>query len=824
MSILAEPRVAELDKGELEGMSRSQRRLALEHHRSLVLAREVVRAGNEMSVSGAIPPWQRRIAEGAENCGEVGRIFDACRDFDKRTAAFRDCVPSGHEALSVLARTPLGGYSSLQSGIPRAKGAKIERGDVVPAMIDAIDLPNDSGNCTLRLADLPELASEMPSGDASDLLLPLWQADHSVGYADPRLRAGATLDELAVMLTMCGLCVPTNRLVPVGVKLFCVAKNDDFGAPKSQRLIWDCRAVSGMCREPPRTQMGSIGALVEVELGSPDQGAFFGLCCTDLACFFYSLKKLIPGLERLCVLEGVRISEVKRRLGALAEMEAKLTAGGEVADDKVKKLHGELRQRYGENYAARARRLLSEWPEGATDLGCVAPPMGWSWSPFVAQQASSFLAREACPHSLHVVHKGENKVMRGSALMTYLDDIGGITRGYSALNAAAGAEQLLGSLKAKAVEFGLETHKDQVGREVTELGMQLRARDGTVLATPAPKKLLLLLRATRFLATRRSVKKAAFLSVLGHWAWLLQLQRGQYSALEECYRVTITVADNITINKKVQQELRWLVKLAPMLRADLGSQLAGTMYMVDAGPEGGAFVSTSLRRGEKYSADVELANYPRSVWRLGAMGTWTKQEHNNLSEARTALWALERAGKDEGRAARKAGRISQPRRVVLYTDSLVTKGAFGKGRSSSRSLNRMCRKHAALCVLYGVVGIFRYVPSASNWADGPSRGLRYPCVHNETVAKAEQKAARQRVSVNDAGHVTTKALSGCSSHSSLHGSESDGCYHWEKSELGDKLNGRRWVTPAASKRQPMWRADRESAKALAAERERGLYR
>ena len=809
-SVLAEPRVTEPDYGKLGELSRSQRRLSLHHHRSQCLARDVVRAGNEMWAGGRVPPWERRIAGHVEQGGEVGRIVDACRDFDTRTAAFKDSVPSGHQALSVLARMPPGDYSGLSGGIPSAKSATVERGDIVPANIDAIDLPSVSGSCTLRMEQLTELAAEVPSGNALDLLLPVWQADHEVGYADPKLRSGVMLDELAVMLAMCGLCVPTNRAVPVGVKLFCVAKNGDVGAPKSQRLIWDCRAVSAMCRPPPRTQMGSIGALVEVELGSPSQGAFFGLCCSDLACFFYSLKGIIPGLERLCVLEGVNISNVKRRLEELSEMGAGNTA---------QKLHDELCVKFGKDYATRARSLLSEWPDGASDLGCVAPPMGWSWSPFVAQQASSFLAREACPDSLHVVHKGENRVMKGSAIMTYLDDIGGINRGVSELDAAIGAEKLLLALKAKADEFGLETHKDQVGREVTELGVQLRARDGTVVATPSPKKLLLLLRATRFVSTRSSVKKAAFLSVLGHWAWMLQLQRSQYAVLDECYRATVTTAANVHVSAKVKQELVWLVKLAPMLRADLGSQLCRTMYMVDAGPEGGAVVSTTLTQGEQYSSEVQLEKYPRAVWRLGATGTWARQEHNNLCEARTNLWALERAGKDEARSAKKAGRSSLPRRVIVYTDSLVTKGAFAKGRSSSRSLNRLCRKHTALSVLFGVVGIFRYVASAANWADGPSRGLRYPCVHRETEAKAEQKLARQRLRADDSGNVSRGGAASASSGraSSARGSVSDGQFHWQKSKFGDSLNGRRWITPAASKRKAMWRVDRECARAAAAD-------
>ena len=420
-----------------------------------------------------------------------------------------------------------------------------------------------------------------------------------------------------------------------------------------------------------------------------------------------------------------------------------------------------------------------------------------------------------------MVHKGEARKMEESAVMTYLDDLGGIARGFTERSAAVATEELLGALKQEAAGAGLVTHKDQCGREVLELGVQLRAMDGSVIATPAPKKFVLLLRATRHLLGRRSVKKVAFLSVLGHWAWNLQLQRSQYSVLAECYRATVTTALNVTLNEKVHQELRWLCQLAPMLRADLGSPLAQTMYMVDAGPEGGAFVSTTLTKGERYSPDVKLESYPRASWRLGAMGTWSRQEHNNLCEARTNLWALQRAGSDEARAAKRKRRRMRATRVLVYTDSLVAKGAFGKGRSSSASLNRYCRKYAALVALTGVLGIFRYVASADNWADGPSRGIRFPCVHNETTAKAEQKRARQRTHADDSGHVGSKTVPAHHNEdasSSVCGSVSDGGYHWQKSTLGDALNARRWRTPAATKMRPMWRAEREVARAVACER------
>ena len=223
----------------------------LHEHRAQVLARDVVRAGNEMWVNGQVPPGERRIKKEIWDRAEVRRILDICKDHDKSITAVRGGVPVGHEALSELARIPAAGYSAdRSSGVPSAQRSKGEvvRGDIVPASVECIDLPEALQECSLKLSDLEGLSKELPLGHASDLLLPFCEADLSVGYADPALRRGNRLDELATSLVMCGLCVPTQRLVPIGIKLFCVAKNGDVGAPKSQRLIWDCRPVSAMLK------------------------------------------------------------------------------------------------------------------------------------------------------------------------------------------------------------------------------------------------------------------------------------------------------------------------------------------------------------------------------------------------------------------------------------------------------------------------------------------------------------------------------------------------------------------------------------------------
>ena len=60
--------------------------------------------------------------------------------------------------------------------------------------------------------------------------------------------------------------------------------------------------------------------------------------------------------------------------------------------------------------------------------------------------------------------------------------------------------------------------------------------------------------------------------------------------------------------------------------------------------------------------------------------------------------------------------------MLLIGDSMVTLGAFSKGRSSSAPVLHLCRRLAALCLGLGVKCYWRWVPTDHNNSDGPSRG------------------------------------------------------------------------------------------------------
>ena len=189
----------------------------------------------------------------------------------------------------------------------------------------------------------------------------------------------------------------------------------------------------------------------------------------------------------------------------------------------------------------------------------------------------------------------------------------------------------------------------------------------------------------------------------------------------------------VRLTEAARHELQLLLWLAPTVRCELAWPVAPVIHMVDAGPKQGAVVYCNPVPTPLFSEQVEPP--PRHRWKLAIQRTWSSELHNNLQEGKTVLWAVSRCARSGLRGAL----------CVIYTDSLVVKGAFTKGRSSSVPLNRLCRRFAALCTAFRLRVILKYVPSALNWADGPSRGLKYPCVAPETQAKARSIGVSCRV-------------------------------------------------------------------------------
>ena len=100
------------------------------------------------------------------------------------------------------------------------------------------------------------------------------------------------------------------------------------------------------------------------------------------------------------------------------------------------------------------------------------------------------------------------------------------------------------------------------------------------------------------------------------------------------------------------------------------------------------------------------------VWRRSFGWDFTLSEHINVLELQAIVLELRR---------RCRLTSEHDKRYILITDSAVCIGVVSKRRSSSRKLNMVVRKLAALCLGSGCEPVMIHVRSAANLAYRPSR-------------------------------------------------------------------------------------------------------
>ena len=114
-------------------------------------------------------------------------------------------------------------------------------------------------------------------------------------------------------------------------------------------------------------------------------------------------------------------------------------------------------------------------------------------------------------------------------------------------------------------------------------------------------------------------------------------------------------------------------------------------------------------------------------WKEDARWAWKVEEHNNVLEARAGLVSAKLATMEQEHWGK---------RHLLISDSQVTIGVYGKGRSSAKNLNLLARRLAALVISTGSRFYWRYIRTHRNHSDGPSRGEPLGVVQKESVAIA----------------------------------------------------------------------------------------
>ena len=91
---------------------------------------------------------------------------------------------------------------------------------------------------------------------------------------------------------------------------------------------------------------------------------------------------------------------------------------------------------------------------------------------------------------------------------------------------------------------------------------------------------------------------------------------------------------------------------------------------------------------------------------------WDRVESIPILEGRSVVWLFQHLARSQKNLGRKH---------LVLTDSMSVTLFLTKGRSSTKSMNRICRQVAALQFATGMMLHLRWIPSELNPADLPSR-------------------------------------------------------------------------------------------------------
>lgn len=566
------------------------------------------------------------------------------------------------------------------SGAARAAG-------IVPLVADRVALPSSSQCVPLLNLLPPDLRDLYSSPDR--LLLPA--ADEGPARA-PGLRAkcfgsASEYSKLVRRLHSLGM-VEYSTVVPKAV-------NGLFGVPKdgdSIRLIIDARPANLLFKPTPK-----------LELPTPD---LLSELCVDPTRPLYVAK--------------VDMSNMFHHLELPSSLRPYFGLPPLFAGD----LDPATAQRYGLNTRV--------YP------CCTRLPMGWSHSPYLAQQVHEHLlnTRTSLRASDRITSSTDRFVDR-TRHAVYLDDLNLL--GHDRRHVSQLQEEYLGAVMHSGllVKWSKVVYPSADGVEV--IGMEVDGHDHTIgLSAP---KLAALVTETKTMLRRGYATGLELARLVGKWTWAMLARRPALAAFNAVYRFSqVAGARLFTLWPTVRRELQVAECLAPLLWCSLRHDWFPDVLATDASTSGLGVVAIAADVDDVADAAAEPVTLPlpdqeprvhpslrpilESRSRVIVSAHWRDQEHINVLELRAVHTALRWA------ASRPAGLDC---RLMLLVDSAVCVYALNKGRSSSRPMLRRLRSIAALVLASGLRVITRWIPSNSNPADEPSRRPRPECLIRRNV-------------------------------------------------------------------------------------------
>ncbi|MEC9253790.1 MAG: hypothetical protein VX863_02995, partial [Candidatus Thermoplasmatota archaeon] len=406
--------------------------------------------------------------------------------------------------------------------------------------------------------------------------------------------------------------------------------------------------------------------------------------------------------------------------------------------------------------------------EDCDGMGFVALPMGHKWSPFLAEGClEHILDKAGLPASARVLHgesapelctEEESELGPSRVHMPYLDDFLGLALGGDRVEAKERAGALLARCKEALHSEELECHKDDLGQQVTSLGMVLDVQGSEKVLRPEPVAFTELLLATRAVLRRGRVSPCTLSKIVGKWAWWISLRPCIYSVLGDTYLFTRYPEGRAgerewhraqALPSEVRRELRALLRLSPFVRAELSLETSKRIYATDACLSGGGVAygkvtpdraATMYRRTSSwegtttYFDEVEAAQWcEETEWKVAIATRWRRAPKDGSA---IPIDSLEGEAALLGLRHRLRGGERKCRALYLQ-DNQAFLGSVRKGRSSAPRLLFQCRRVAAHLLFGEIYASWVYVPSGLNPADEASRrwepGPRVPREKAETA-------------------------------------------------------------------------------------------
>ena len=276
-----------------------------------------------------------------------------------------------------------------------------------------------------------------------------------------------------------------------------------------------------------------------------------------------------------------------------------------------------------------------------------------------------------------------------------------------------------------------------MGRNHVQLGVLLHHRG---LALPAPGRARDTLDRILHVLRHGAVSSRQVLSILGSLQWYCLLNRPTLSIFDTVY-MSEASDELVQLSGDAQLELALAGSLLPLMGADLRRPFHSLVFATDASLTGQGIVSTTLeldvvktlandavQRGwftrlltpadeDDAPPPCTLSDTARHVlsssnWSTLVATRWQFPVYITEGEVRALLTLCRRIS---------ATPALHNHRFVVFCDSHATLGCLGKGRSSARTLNRLCRRIAGYLLASNTKLYLVYTPSELNPADEPSR-------------------------------------------------------------------------------------------------------